>query len=298
MPSRMHAQTVSAGPASLAATLRAARVATLRRVAARCASQATGDLGRRGQSELTDDSSWPRAAGARRDWLADRRAPCRPLPLEVYVAQVLSAEGEPNAAEAAAQALAVAIRTYALFNAGRHQRDGYDLCDTTHCQVLRAAIGGVAACGARHRGSGAHVSRRTGRPLLFRVVRRPHRTCGATSGRARRCRTCRAVERRRARGRRAVDARADARRDPRGAGARRRAAAAACATSWSMDATASGRVGRVRAAGARPASMNSNDFRARARPHRAAQHGVHRDAARATASRSPGAATATVSACA
>ena len=61
------------------------------------------------------------------------------IPLELYVAQVLSAEGEPNAPEASAQALAIAIRTYALFNAGRHQRDGFDLCDTTHCQVLRAS---------------------------------------------------------------------------------------------------------------------------------------------------------------
>ena len=61
------------------------------------------------------------------------------VPLEVYVAQVLSAEGEPNAADAAEQALAVAVRTYALFNAGRHQKDGYDVCDTTHCQVLRAS---------------------------------------------------------------------------------------------------------------------------------------------------------------
>jgi stage II sporulation protein D len=61
------------------------------------------------------------------------------IPLELYVAQVLSAEGEPNAPEASAQALAIAIRTYALFNAGRHQREGFDLCDSTHCQVLRAS---------------------------------------------------------------------------------------------------------------------------------------------------------------
>jgi len=61
------------------------------------------------------------------------------IPLELYVAQVLSAEGEPNAPEASAQALAIAIRTYALFNAGRHQKEGFDLCDTTHCQVLRAS---------------------------------------------------------------------------------------------------------------------------------------------------------------
>lgn len=61
------------------------------------------------------------------------------MPLEVYVARVLGGEGEPGAAGAAQQALAVAIRTFALANAGRHRRDGYELCDGTHCQVLRAA---------------------------------------------------------------------------------------------------------------------------------------------------------------
>lgn len=61
------------------------------------------------------------------------------LPLEVYVARVLAGEGEPRASEAAHQALAVAIRTYALANAGRHGRDGFDLCDGTHCQVPRTA---------------------------------------------------------------------------------------------------------------------------------------------------------------
>ena len=64
------------------------------------------------------------------------------LPLEVYVARVLVGEAEPNAPEATQQALAIAIRTYAVFNAGRHARDGYDLCDATHCQVPRPANAG------------------------------------------------------------------------------------------------------------------------------------------------------------
>ena len=57
------------------------------------------------------------------------------LPLEVYVARVLSGEGEPNAPEATQHALAVAIRTYTVFNTGRHAREGFDLCDATHCQL-------------------------------------------------------------------------------------------------------------------------------------------------------------------
>ena len=52
---------------------------------------------------------------------------------------MLAGEGEPNAPDVARQALAVAIRTYTLVQMGRHRRDGFDLCDTVHCQVLRAA---------------------------------------------------------------------------------------------------------------------------------------------------------------
>ena len=65
--------------------------------------------------------------------------PATTVPLELYVARVLAGEGEPNAPEAARQALAVAIRTYAETNLGRHGRDGFDLCDSTHCQVPRAS---------------------------------------------------------------------------------------------------------------------------------------------------------------
>jgi len=59
------------------------------------------------------------------------------IPLEVYVSRVLAGESDPRAADAAQQALAIAIRTYTLKNSNRHARDGYDLCDSTHCQVPR-----------------------------------------------------------------------------------------------------------------------------------------------------------------
>jgi SpoIID/LytB domain protein len=58
---------------------------------------------------------------------------------ETYVARVLAGEGEPKAADAAQQALAIAIRTFAAANGGRHRSEGFDLCDGTHCQVLRAS---------------------------------------------------------------------------------------------------------------------------------------------------------------
>jgi stage II sporulation protein D len=61
------------------------------------------------------------------------------VPLEVFVAQILAGEGEPAASDAATQSLAMVARTYLIANAGRHRVDGYDFCDTTHCQVPRRA---------------------------------------------------------------------------------------------------------------------------------------------------------------
>lgn len=61
------------------------------------------------------------------------------LPLEVYVARVLAGEAAPNTADGALQALAIAARTFTIVNAGRHDREGFDICDTTHCQVYRTA---------------------------------------------------------------------------------------------------------------------------------------------------------------
>src|SRR4029450_5051060 len=56
-----------------------------------------------------------------------------------YIAQVLAGEGQPRAGDAAQQALAITARTFALANRNRHRSEGYDLCDTTHCQVVRPA---------------------------------------------------------------------------------------------------------------------------------------------------------------
>ena len=61
------------------------------------------------------------------------------VPLEAYVARVLTAEALPDSHPAALEALAITIRTYALANLGRHGLDGFDLCDETHCQVMRTA---------------------------------------------------------------------------------------------------------------------------------------------------------------
>lgn len=69
--------------------------------------------------------------------------PVSRVPLEVYVARVLAGEAKPSAPSGALEAHAVAIRTFALANAGRHRREGFDLCDSTHCQVLRTATPGT-----------------------------------------------------------------------------------------------------------------------------------------------------------
>ncbi len=58
----------------------------------------------------------------------------RDLPLENYVLGVMRAEGSMESEPEALKALAIAARTYALKNLGRHAKDGYDFCSTTHCQ--------------------------------------------------------------------------------------------------------------------------------------------------------------------
>jgi SpoIID/LytB domain protein len=61
------------------------------------------------------------------------------IPLETYVARVLAGEAARESPPAALEALAIAIRTYAVVNRGLHNADGFDVCDQTHCQVVRTA---------------------------------------------------------------------------------------------------------------------------------------------------------------
>jgi stage II sporulation protein D len=58
------------------------------------------------------------------------------MPLEKYVERVLMAEsGDFHNAEAL-KAMAIAARTYAKRFAGHHALEGFDFCDSTHCQAL------------------------------------------------------------------------------------------------------------------------------------------------------------------
>jgi SpoIID/LytB domain protein len=69
------------------------------------------------------------------------------LPLEEYVSRVVSAEAVPSSGIEAQQALAIVARTFALHNRSRHAREGFDVCDLTHCQVMgsRTKAGDEAA---------------------------------------------------------------------------------------------------------------------------------------------------------
>ena len=71
--------------------------------------------------------------------LPNGRTAIETVDLDRYIAQVLAGEGQPKASAAAHEALAITARTFALANRNRHRSEGFDLCDTTHCQVLRTA---------------------------------------------------------------------------------------------------------------------------------------------------------------
>jgi stage II sporulation protein D len=56
------------------------------------------------------------------------------LPLERYVERVVASESGPTETVESLKALAIVVRSYALHE--RHGHPDYDLCDSTHCQLL------------------------------------------------------------------------------------------------------------------------------------------------------------------
>jgi stage II sporulation protein D len=97
------------------------------------------------------------------------RTAVRQVPLEEYVhAAILSefapAAGDATVVERMLQVQAVISRTYAMSHLGRHARDGYDLCATTHCQLFEPARRRTS----RWAGAAADAVRKTsGVVLLF-----------------------------------------------------------------------------------------------------------------------------------
>jgi stage II sporulation protein D len=63
------------------------------------------------------------------------------MPLEEYVAAVVSGEAGGIRLDEALKAAAVAARTYAVRFSGRHKLEGFELCDSTHCQNARFGAG-------------------------------------------------------------------------------------------------------------------------------------------------------------
>ncbi|MCQ1529736.1 SpoIID/LytB domain-containing protein [Lutispora saccharofermentans] len=54
-----------------------------------------------------------------------------------YLYSVVGSEANPAWPIEALKAQAVAARNYAVINLGKHNKDGYDLCSTTHCQAYK-----------------------------------------------------------------------------------------------------------------------------------------------------------------
>jgi stage II sporulation protein D len=59
------------------------------------------------------------------------------IPFEEYVAAVLAGESSGFKSDESLKAMAVAVRTYAAHFVDRHEREGFNFCDTTHCQDFR-----------------------------------------------------------------------------------------------------------------------------------------------------------------
>jgi stage II sporulation protein D len=62
------------------------------------------------------------------------------LPVEEYVAAVVQGETAGLMPPEALKAMAVAARSYATRFRERHKRQGFDFCDTTHCQYLQLDV--------------------------------------------------------------------------------------------------------------------------------------------------------------
>jgi len=61
------------------------------------------------------------------------------MPMDEYIAGVLAGETGNFQSDETLEAMAVAARTYALHFGARHWLEGFDFCDSTHCQNLRLA---------------------------------------------------------------------------------------------------------------------------------------------------------------
>jgi stage II sporulation protein D len=102
------------------------------------------------------------------------------MPLEEYVAAVLVAESGDFENVESQKAMAVVARTYAMRFIGQHAQEGFDFCDTTHCQVFGWKRANPAILAA--------VSATRGEVLRFQGKLTQtfyHQNCGGTTAAAR-----------------------------------------------------------------------------------------------------------------
>jgi stage II sporulation protein D len=86
-----------------------------------------------------------RHAGALLCWRAGERVACAvDAPLEAYLRGVVPGEVPAAWPLEAQKALAVAARTYAQASRGKHAEEGFDVCDSTHCQMYLGRVPGAA----------------------------------------------------------------------------------------------------------------------------------------------------------
>ncbi|HEX6324896.1 MAG TPA: SpoIID/LytB domain-containing protein [Vicinamibacterales bacterium] len=112
------------------------------------------------------------------------------VPIDAYAAAVALTEIAPGAVSAAAadalyESQIIVARTYAVSRRGRHGAEGFDLCDTTHCQRYEPA----RLKSARWAALAARVASRTSRSVLVhdgRLIEAVfHADCGGHTADAR-----------------------------------------------------------------------------------------------------------------
>jgi stage II sporulation protein D len=96
------------------------------------------------------------------------------LPIETYVERVVTSESGPADSLESLKALAIVVRTFALHQA--HGHADYDLCDSTHCQLLH-----WSGNSERHASAHAATLATAGETLWFHGQRAQawfHQNCG------------------------------------------------------------------------------------------------------------------------
>ncbi len=97
--------------------------------------------------------------------------------VENYLPGVVEAEAGKSGPEEYFRAQAVVARTYAYRNIDRHELDGYNLCDDTHCQVYPGVISDSLITGACRSTSGKVIIDRDS----MLIVSAFHANCGGVT---------------------------------------------------------------------------------------------------------------------